>query len=268
MGRFAVIACLLPLACAFALEAQTDRPVSDPAIEATMNAASQVSGAPEDILAAWLPSAAGVLQNGGPEQRVVATQLLLEVARRRDGLALLKPWLPLILGCLRDRTPGVAGVTEYILLNLFPQPVETVVPYLIDYVNDEKVNEELRAGGISTLVWYAPNDPAVLSAMGRFMNADHGKEARAGAIRGMGLMLSDGHRYSPGITKIVLDSLAKDSEIRIESIAALGRCGWNSFAAVNPVLVAIAGDETESPEIRAAAGEAIESLLQSPRDLR
>ena len=192
--------------------------------------------------------------------------MLFEVARRQDGLVLLKPYLPEILACLRDPLPGMAGIANYILLWLFPQPVETVVPYLINYINDEQVDEELRGAGIGTLVWYAPNDPAAVSAITGFMKAKHGRKARAGTIQGMGLMLADSHRYSAELVQLIINTIMNDPDIRSESIQALGRCGWKAFPAANPVLAEIAGDEHESSDVRDAAKAAIDEILHSPRN--
>jgi hypothetical protein len=207
-----------------------------------------------------------MLTKGTAGQKGVVIFLLFDVARRQDGLALLKPYLREILACLRDPTPGTVAATEYILSWLFPQPVEQVVPYLIDYVNDEQVDEDFRAGGIATLVWYAPNDPAVISAIAGYMKAKHGKTARAGAIQGIGLELANSHRYSPELVKLIVNAVRNDREIRSESIQALGRCGWKAFAAANPILVEIAADEHESSEIRNAAKAAIDEILHSPKD--
>jgi hypothetical protein len=222
--------------------------------------------ASSNLIAEALPAASRMLTKGTTGQRGAVILLLWGVARRQDRLALLKPYLPEILACLRDPTQGVVTITEYILGSLYPPPVDQVVPYLIDYINDERVDEEFRAGGIATLVWYAPNDPAVISAIAGYMKAKHGKTARAGTIRAIGLELSNSHRYSPELVNLVVNAVRNDREIRSESIEALGRCGWKAFAAANPILSEIASDEHESSEIRNAAKAAIEEILHSPQD--
>ena len=240
----------------------SDRVMQDELFRTT----ARIPAAPASLLAAALPSAGRILTTGSAGQRGAVITLLFEIARRRDGGALLKPYVPAILARLRDPTPGTAVFATYILFWLFPQPVEQVEPYLIDYVNDEQVDEKLRAGEIGTLVWYAANDPAAVSAITSFMEAKHGKEARAGAIQSIGLMLSDSHRYSPALVELIINAIRNDPETRSESIQALGRCGWKAFAAANPVLLEIAGDEREPSGVRDEAKAAIDEILHSPRN--
>jgi hypothetical protein len=85
-----------------------------------------------------------------------------------------------------------------------------VVPYLIDYVADDQIGEDHRANTIGTLVSYAPTDPAVISAITGFMKAKHGNEARAGALQGLGLMMSNSHRYSPELGDLIVNSVRTD----------------------------------------------------------
>lgn len=241
-------------------------PLADPAMQEELSRLDDwIPTAATGVIADALPSVGSLLTKGNAGQRGAAIVLLFGVSRRQEAI-LLKPWLPAILACLRDPTPGTAGFAGYILLNLFPQPVEVVVPYLIDYVRDEQVGEELRASAIGTLVWYAPDDAAVTSAISDFMKAKHSKEARAVALQGMGLMISNSHRYTPELVDLIVSSVKTDPGTRATSIEALGRLGWRAFPAAVRVLTEISGDEHETGEIRDAARMAIESILRSPRN--
>jgi hypothetical protein len=240
------------------------KPLYDPAMQdENRKAAALIPSAPADLLALSLPSADTLLAKGTAGQKSVVIGVLYEIARRPDGTALLKPYLREILASLRDPEPGTVYFASLILQCLFPQPTNLVVPYVTAYVNDPQVNEELRAAAIGTLVWYSPNDPSVISAITDFMKEEHSTATRAGAVQTLGLMLPKTQRYSPELVELIVAAAKNDPAIRLQSVEALGRCGWKAYNAANPILSEIAGDEHETAQIRAAAKEAIVGILRS-----
>ena len=161
------------------------------------------------------------------------------------------------------------------------------MPYLIDYLNDDRFDELARATAVETMVQYAPNDPAVTSAITRFIAGTRslktklGQEARETALNGIvGLGMPGGPlRCSPGLVELIVDLLKDDlglpkkgpqassvSMTGFLSISALGRCGSNAFPLAQPVLEAIAADEHVDPATRATAQQAIDSILRSPHN--
>src|SRR5713226_6641744 len=144
------------LILAFTLEAQGPNYLKDyfdtlltakhtePPAGADLKIADRVEATPAALIAASLPTMKRVLDRGGPKRKAVMIPLFA-IARRRDSIVLLKPYLPEILACLRDPESSVARAADIVLMNLYPEPVDSVVPLLISYVNDKKVNEEIQS---------------------------------------------------------------------------------------------------------------------------
>jgi hypothetical protein len=262
------------LILAFTLEAQTPNYLKDyfdslltaghtePAFDDYLKIADQIEATPAALIAAALPTMKRVLDKGGPERKAVMTPLFA-ISRRRDSLVLLKPYLHEILACLRDPETGVARAADIVLMNFYPEPVDSVVPVLISDVNDKKVNEEIQSLLIGTLTAYAPNDPQVIDTITHFMQLKHTLLARENALNGIANGLSDRHRYSPELVQLIIQAIERDSETRLTSVQALGRCGRKAYGVAMPILSKIAHDDHEQPEIRKLAEGAIDSIQHS-----
>src|SRR5690242_1366929 len=203
-----------------------------------------------------------VLDKGGPERKAVMTPLFA-ISRRRDSIVLLKSYLPEILACLHDLETGVARAADIVLMNLDPEPVNSVVPALISDVNDKKMNEEIQSLLVGTLAAYAPNDPLVIVSITRFFQEKHGIQARQNALNGIANGLSDRHRYSPELAQLIVQAIERDPDTRFTSVQALGRCGWKAREIAMPVLSKVAHDRHEQPDIRKLAEDAMDNIQRS-----
>jgi len=235
---------------------------TEPAFDEYLKIADQIEATPAALIAEALPTMKRVLDKGGPERKAVMTPLFA-ISRRRDSLVLLKPYLHEILACLRDPDTGVARGADIVLMNLYPEPVASVVPVLISDVKDKKVNEEIQSLLIGTLTAYAPNDSQVIDTITRFMQEKHSLQARQNALNGIANSLSDRHRYSPELVQLIVRAIEGDPETRFTSVQALGGCGWKAYDIAMPILSKVAHDNHERPDIRKMAEAAMDNLQRS-----
>lgn len=262
------------LILAFALEAQAPNYLKDyfdtllnakhmePAAGEDLKIADRIEATPAALIAASLPTMKRVLEKGGPERRAVMVPLFA-ISRRQDSFVLLKPYLPEILACLSDPEIGVARGANIVLMSFYPEPVDSVVPTLISYLNDKKVSEEIQSLLVGTLAAYAPIDPKVIDTITRFMQGKHSLQVRENALNGIANGLSDRHRYSPKLLQLIVQAVERDPETRFTSVQALGRCGWKAYDIAMPVLSKIAHNDHERADIRKLAQGAMDSIQRS-----
>ena len=157
----------------------------------------------------------------------------------------------------------MARGADIVLMNLYPEPVASVVPVLISDVNDKKVNEKIQSLLIGTLTAYAPNDPQVIDSITRFLQEKHSLQARQNALNGIANGLSDRHRYSPELVQLIVQAIERDPDTRFTSVQALGRCGWKAYEIAMSILSKVANDNHERPDIRKMAEGATNSIRGS-----
>lgn len=229
-----------------------------------MDIGEEVATLPASQISEAIPILQEVLAAGGAAQRGAVVLVLLSIAWRSDGTSLLANAVPDVVRSLRDPDIGVARVAGFILFNLYPRPIESVLPSVLKYVSDDRANGEMRAGLVGLLAEYSPQDPQVIAVITEYMHADHSVPERDAALDGIANAQTRGD-YSPALVSLIIEAVENDPKTRFTSVQALGRCGRNAAEVAIPVLSKIAHDDRETPEIRRMAEGAIDYIHRSAR---
>jgi hypothetical protein len=258
---------------ALGLNAQSGNPVktyfaglaADPKATIDLSQLSEtcerINAAPVAEVRDTLPILDRMLKMGNADQRGAAALALFSVGRRPDGTQLLTTYVPDLVAALRDTALGVARMSAMTLYNLFPKPVEPIVPAVIQYVSDSAANEEMRSGLVGLLAEYAPRVPEATAAIVSFMREDHSIAVRESALNDIGN--AQPHAYSSALVSLIIEAIERDPATRFTSVQALGRCGRKAAEVAIPVLDRIAHDDQEKPEIRKMAEAGIDYIRHS-----
>jgi hypothetical protein len=231
-------------------------PGSLPKFDELMRVEEQIAGLQSEDVTRSLPVVFTALGHRDLDVRVYASSALFAISLRPDSAALLKDRLGPIGDLLSESDPRLQGIATMIILNLKPAPPEAVT-LLLNYLKRIDSDQDAQGSAIFTLVRIAPEKPEVVAAILQFLSRPLEKRSRIGALNALGY---PGVRDARVISMVIAETDDPDQGIKLTAIQSISRMGKDAVRQARPVLQRLAEAPQETPEVQAAAKEALRQI--------
>lgn len=217
----------------------------------------QIASMPSESLAAALPAVITALSNPNDMVKLYAVSALLVVSRRTDGGKLLVPHLESITNLFDESDQRLQSAPALLFMNLLPSPPPQAVPLLVRFVRrtDREPLAQVRA--IFTLIATAPSSNEVVACITDFLHRTRSVQTQVDVLNALGNPRVSDERLLDAISQALG---SPDEQVRRTAIEVIGRIGPSAVRKSKNRLEAVAADNSETSNVRAAAVKVLKEI--------
>jgi HEAT repeat protein len=233
-------------------------PASMPTEDNFMRVIHQIEGASTQEITKALPAIFAALAHPDETVKHHACTALFEIARRRDGAALLRNHVDDIGHVLLNSPIPETRAGAVIILGTLNPPLPEVVPIFLAFLKRTDADAQAQGSGvIFHLVQIAPDDPKVIAEIQEFLSRSLDNASKIDTLNALGNPTIKDGRTIALITASLDDP---DPGVRSTAIQALGRIGSHALQQAEPTLQRLASDPKQPPDVVAAAKDALQQI--------
>jgi HEAT repeat protein len=213
---------------------------------------------PKDISDAlpWIQSA---LSDRDHTVQAYAAFILMTVARRQDGVDLLRPYLRSISNLLNSPNDRLQGMAVNILASLRPEPPPQVLPVLLEFVKQTDRDPNAQVVALSLALRMAPEQFEVITAVDILWSRPVSSQVRESVLNA----IANSRTKDAHLVELVITALSDSAEeVRFTAAQALWRMGKDAILRARPVLQDLLQRPDESAQVKTAAAQALRVLDQ------
>jgi hypothetical protein len=245
----------------FQLLVEHYNPVALPKYEDVLKVTDQIGAARPENISRALPSIELALAHQDDNVKADAVLALFAIGLRPDSAALLKDYLKPIANLLNSPSARLQLSVTQVLGMLKPEPPPEVSPALLSFLKQTDRDPLAQAGAISALVRIAPGKQGVDEAIKGFLGRPLDQQSKEAALNALG----NSRGEDVQLIELVIGALNDpDPGIRLTAVQVLRRIGRNAVLQAEPALHEVIEHPDESPQVRAAAREALQSIGHRP----
>lgn len=235
------------------------RPSALPSQSQLLAVDKQIRAASPKEVSAALPWIAVALRHKDLRVQKYAAMGLIAVSFRPDSAKLLQDYTPVIDSLLNSPDEALQGIPMFIYVRMNAPLSPATRSTLIAFLKRTDRAPRAQVGDLWALLRLTPRDSEAIDAAAQFLSRSLDWQTREEALNAVRNTQVDDLR----ITDAVIASLKNPHPgVKLAAMSALDRIGVDALLRAQPILQKLARDPNEPPQVRSAAGKALEKLTR------